>query len=285
MFNNQGTRPRLWISYAWIGKEERDFSYLLPQLKERNIEAVYDSMPVESHVRLSQRIVHRLLSVNFDGWLYILTHQVVSRRACADELIASIDHTLLHKGPEFPMIGLLHGIGVQSVPTALKVRPYLASGDPEWRQRLFKILRRPPATQNKEIASQDTRFIWRIHKCYGGDPTMTAIEVGSKFESIQCWRLAVPKSARVSKWGVGAAGGGEISPIKFAVTKGSAIYGGHDISWFGAANAVSTTESAYVVFSGPAPEIVCFGPAESPSGPPAQMEVLRVGFQAVVRQT
>lgn len=285
MFDDQGIRPRLWISYAWIGKEERDFSYLLPRLKEGNIEAVYDSLPVESHLRLSQRIVHRLLSIDFDGWLYILTHQVVSRRVCADELIASIDHTLVHLGPEFPVIGLLHGISAQSVPAALKVRPCLAAGDPEWRQLLFRALRQPPVIQKKEIVGQNTRFLWKIHPCYGGNPSMTAIEVGSKFESIEYWRFAIPKFAVVSGWGVGAAGGGDISPIKFAIAKGTAKYGGYDITWFGAANTVTTTESAYVVFSGPAPEIVCFGRAESPSGPPAEMEVLRLGLQPVVHRT
>jgi hypothetical protein len=258
-------------------KEERDFSYLLPKLKERRIEAIYNSLPVESHLKLSQRIVHRLLSINFDGWLYILTHQVVSRRACADELIASVDRTLVHLGPEFPMLGLLHGIDARNVPTALKVRPCLSAGDPEWRQLLFKALRQPHGIK-KEIVSHHTRFAWKIHPCYGGNPLMTAIEVGSKFESIQYWRFAIPRFAEVRVWGVGAAGGGEISPIRFAVAKGSARYGAQDVAWFGAANAVSTTESAYVVFSGPVPELVCFGPAESPSGPPAQMEVLRTSL-------
>ena len=48
-----------------------------------------------------------------------------------------------------------------------------------------------------------------------------------------------------------------------------------DILWFGAANTVSDTESAYAVFLGPLPDFVCFGPAKSPFGPPDTMEVLR----------
>jgi hypothetical protein len=272
-----GVPPRLWISYSWTGKEERDFSYLLPQIKERKIEAIYNSLPVESHVKLSQRIVQRLLSINFDGWLYILTHQVISRRACTDELIASIDQAASHLGPAFPMLGLLHGIDARNVPTALKLRPCLAAGDPEWCRLLFASLKQP-AVIKKEVVSHNTRFVWKIHSSYDGNPSMTAVEVGLKTESIQYWRFAVPQSAEVTSWGVGVAGGGEISPIRFAVAKGSTKYSGQNISWFGAANAVSPTESAYVVFSGPIPEFVCFGPAESPFGPPAQMEVLRAGF-------
>src|SRR5512145_252595 len=73
--NQSGARPRLWISYPWIRNEERDFNYLVPQLKAANIEAVYDSFQLQPDSQLGERIIQRLLSIGFDGWLYILTHQ------------------------------------------------------------------------------------------------------------------------------------------------------------------------------------------------------------------
>ena len=72
---------RLWINYPYINSEERDFSYLIPQLKKANIEAAYDSFQLMPDVRLWERIVPRLVSIGFDGWLYILTHQCFTRKS------------------------------------------------------------------------------------------------------------------------------------------------------------------------------------------------------------
>ncbi|MBZ5499916.1 MAG: hypothetical protein LAP85_26250 [Acidobacteriia bacterium] len=246
-------------------------------MKGVNIEALYDSLQVRPDIRLQQRIMQRLLSIDFDGWAYILTHQFLTRRTCADELIEAIDQALLQMGPGFPVVGLLHGIAAQQVPPMLRVRPCLSVGDPDWRRQISEALKQRAPSTKKEVVRHDTRFMWRIHPCYGGDPSMTAIEVGARLDSIPYWRFAIPKSVHTARWGLGAAGGGDISPIKFAVTKGSGRYGSLDVVWFGAANAVSTTESAYVVFCGPLPDFVCFGPAVSPQGPPGHLEVLRPG--------
>ena len=93
-------------------------------------------------MRLWERIVPRLVSIGFDGWLYILTHQCFTRRAYTDELTAAIDKVMLRLGYEFPMIGLMHGIATQNVPPALRVRPCISLGDPEWKQQLSETLQR-----------------------------------------------------------------------------------------------------------------------------------------------
>jgi hypothetical protein len=266
--------PRLWISYMQASGEERDFTYLVAQLREANIEATYDSLRLRPDIRLGQRIVQRLLSVGFDGWMYVLTHQLLTRGTCADELIAAVEETRQQIGPEFPMVGLLHGIDAQHVPLVLRVRPCLSLGDPDWKRRVLQALKRRAPEGKTGAVPDETQFIWRIHSCYDGDSSMTAIEVAPRLESIPYWRFAIPKSAQAVRWGVGAAGGGEISPIKFGVARGSGRYGSCDVTWFGAANSVSNTESAYVVFCRPLPDFVCFGPAEGPLGPPGHMEIL-----------
>jgi hypothetical protein len=277
--NQKIGRPRLWISYLSTSAEEKDFSFLVSQLKDVNIEAIYTSLQLQPDMRLWQRIVQRLLSIDFDGWVYILTHQFLTNRECTNELIAAIDQMLPHIGSDFLMAGLLHGVAAQHVPPALRIRPCLSLGDPDWKHRLAGSLKNHTPLQRPEMAREEKRFLWKVHSCYGGNPALTAIEVGPRLESIQYWRFAVPKSVRTARWGVGAAGGGEISPIKFAVAKGSGRYGSADVAWFGAANGISNTESAYVVFSGALPEFVCFGPAESPAGPPGPMEILRTGAE------
>ncbi len=273
MADSSNVEPlHLWISYPWISKEERDFTYLVRQLRDSDIEATYDSFQLMPDTHLWERAVQRLLSVGIDGWLYILTHQCFTRRTCTDELTAAMNQALKRMGPDFPMIGLLYGIASQHVPPMLRVRPCISLGDPDWRQQISQVLRHHQQGR-KGIGREETSFIWKIHTCYGEDPSMTAVEVRSKEESVQYWRFAIPKSAQTIRWGQGPSGGREISHIRFAEAKGSGKYGSREVSWFGAANIISNTESAYAVFSGPLPDFICFGPAISPFGPPSRMEV------------
>ena len=267
--------PRLWINYPYIDREERDFSYLVPQLKNDHIDAEYDSFRMMSDTHLWARVVPRLISIGFDGWLYILTHQCFTRKTYTDELIAAIDQVVKYMGPEFPMVGLMHGIATQNVPLALRVRPCISLGDPEWRRQLSEVLRNRMVPGKDRKMRKDTRYEWRIHSCYGGDPSMTAIEVRSTDERIQYWRFAIPKTVQTARWGQGPSGGADISRIRFAEARGTGRHEGRDITWFGAANTISDTESAYAVFLGPLPEFICFGPAKSPFGPPGTLEVIR----------
>jgi hypothetical protein len=200
---------------------------------------------------------------------------LIMQRKCADELIGTMDRTLKLRGPDFLMAGLLHGVALHDVPPALRMRPCFCLGDPGWKQRLAQIVQQRMCHENRDARKDDTRFMWRVHRRYGGDPSMTAIEVGPKVESMQYWRFAVPKTIPTVRWGVGMAGGGDISPIKFEVVRGYGRYADSEVVWFGAANGLSAAESAYLVFSGPLPDFVCFGPAKNPSGPPGQMEMHR----------
>jgi hypothetical protein len=202
-----------------------------------------------------------------------LTHQCLTCKKYTDELTAAIDQTLLHMGPDFPIAGLMYGIATQHVPPVLRMLPCISLGDPNWKRLLSGVLKNDVSPSNKRIVRKETLFTWKIHASYGEDPLMTAIEVSSRMERIQYWRFAIPKSVQTIRWGQGPAGGGEISRIRFAESRGSGRYKGNDVIWFGAANTVSNTESAYVVFSGPPPEFICFGAAQSPFGPPGPMEI------------
>ena len=268
---------RLWISYPWACKEERDFSYLVAALRRKNIQATYDSFELRPDSCFWQRVEQRLSSVDFDGWLYILTHQLISRRTCANELITAIDKISQGVGPDFPMIGLMYGVAGQQVHSAFKVRPCFSAFDPDWPQQVSQTLSARAKTGTHRRAPRDEmRYYWKVHSCYGGNPSMTAIEVRPKDEGIQYWRFAIPRTAQTVMWGVGPAGGTELSPIRFWVARGSARYGTDDVTWFGAANSISMHESAYVVFSGPLPQFICFGPAKSSVGAPGPMEVFQV---------
>jgi hypothetical protein len=271
--NQNAEWPRIWISYPWIGNAERDFSYLIPQLQNVSIDAVYDSFELAPDARLWPRIMQRLFSIGLDGWIYILTHQCCTRKQYTDELTSAIDQTLLHIGPNFPMVGLMYGIGSNHVPPTLRVLPCISLGDPDWKTLLSRALKRD-STQVSNNRSRETRFVWRVHPCFEGNPLMTAIEVHSRGQSIKHWRFAVPKSSYPVRWGQGPEGGRGISPTRLSETGGAGKYSNCDVNWFGAADAITNTESAYAVFAGCLPEFICFGPAQSPMGPPAQMEIL-----------
>jgi len=266
---------RLWISYPWVNREERDFAYLVGQLREAGIDATYDSLQLLPDARLSERTTQRLLSIGFDGWLYILTHQCFTRKICSEELTTAIELTLERMGPGFPMIGLLYGISIQHIPPMFRAKPCVSLSDGDWIQQISSACRPHMLQDRKKKENEETRFEWKIHYGYGNDPSLTAIEVRPRHsdESLQYWRFAIPKSARPIRWGQGPSGGYRISQVRFAEASGSGRYGNKQVVWFGASNSISNTESAYAVFSNPLPEFICFGPAASPFGSPTSMEV------------
>ncbi len=276
---------RIWVSYPWTCSEDLDFRHIVARLSDSNIEATYDSLEVEPNTALSARIMHRLGSTVYDGWVCILTHQLLARRTASDDLIGAIDQILGHLGPDFPMIALLHNVAAHEVPAMLRVRPCLSLGDPDWRHRLLQRFHNREHPVERTFAREDTRFLWKIHSCFEGNPSLTAIEVSSRQECIQYWRFAIPRSVGNCKWGTGPAGGGTISPIKFSVARGYGRHGNEEVAWFGAANAVSPTESAYIVFSGTPPAFVYFGAAQTPTGPPGPMEMFRANRAAKLPST
>jgi hypothetical protein len=164
-------------------------------------------------------------------------------------------------------------MATQNVPPVLRMFPCISLGDQNWKRLLSGVLENGATPNSKQAVEKETRFAWKLHASYDTDPNMRAIEVRPRCERMQYWRFAVPKSIRIVRWGQGPAGGGEISRVRFAESKGYGRYEYTNVVWFGAANTVSNTESAYLVFSGPLPHFVCFGPAQSPHGPPGPMEI------------
>lgn len=271
--------PKLWVSYPWINSEERDFAYLTRHLENVKFDAVYDSIPIMSDHKFSQRIIQRLQSVGCDGWLYVLTHQCISRKDYTGELLSAIDQTKLRLGPRFPMVGLMYGIADSHLPPMLRVLPTVSLGDPDWNSLVREIYLKSRSEIPKKPACKESRFIWKIHPCFGGDPSFTAIEVRSRGETIPQWRFAIPKSCHLIRWGQGRAGGGEISRVRFEEASGSGQFNNNQVFWFGAANTVSNSESAYVLFSGKLPDFICFGPAQKGCGQPGRMEIFWPGHE------
>ena len=271
---SQAKHPQVWIAYPWVQRKERDFEYVAAQLKQAGIEATWDSIQQDPTSPLWQQLVPRLVGSQADAFACIVTAPWLVRRACADELVMALDQALQYRGPDFTRIGLLHGIALQDLPPTLRLLPCFSLADPNWNLQVAEALKATPRGHEPGLQA---RFTWKIHPSYHGNPAITAIEVCSKSENIQYWRFAVPRSVAPYHWGQGPSGGGDISPVKVSPVKGSGRYARHEVTWFGAGNAITKTESAYVLFSGQLPDFICFGPAKAPHGPPVLMELYCMG--------
>ncbi len=266
MEGNSAPRTHLYLTHAWNRDDEGDFGYLAQQLRAAGLNATYDSIGLQAGSTLWNRMLPRIMSGEIDGWAYLLTPRSVTDCRCRDELLAALDRAYEQKGPEFPLFGLLHGVAAQSLPPGLKLRPCVHLADPGWREQVQAVMSRPNS-------SARTQFVWRVHESYGGDAAKTAIEVCPRGEGVRYWRFAVPASASPIEWGRGPAGGGEISPFRFSVVRGTGRLQNTEIAWFGSEDSISLAESAYAVFAGRLPEFICFGQAVKPAGPPGKMEM------------
>jgi hypothetical protein len=269
------TSPVFWITYSWADNAQGDFSYLVQELAPAGVSATYDRIALIPGRDLWAQIGDKITAGAIDGWGYLLTPSSLASEPCREELAYALDRAIHTKGRDFPLIGLLHGVRIQDVPPALRVRLCVSLASPTWKEEVRAgLLNRPP-----EVASApQTKYVWSTHAGYGGDAGHSAIEVRPRFGEVMYWRFAVPASVSVVRFGHGPAGGGAIAPVQHSsVDGGTGDLGGQAVKWFGAGDKLSPGTSAYAVFSGPVPSFVHFSEAQEPFGPPTAGEVKSFG--------
>jgi hypothetical protein len=266
-------KPRIWLTYAWADNVQGDFSYLVQELDAAGIVATYDKIAIIPGQKLWEQIASRITKDLINGWGYLITSQSLASEACREELAYALYRTLNSKGDNFPLIGLLHGVRIDDVPPALKVRLCVSLASPTWKEEIKAGLEgRPPIIP----AAQQTQYAWQVHNGHKGVPAQTAIEVRPRFGEIMYWRFAVPSSASIMMWGHGPSGGGAISSNSSQVIDGATgEINGTPVKWFGSGDRLSPGISAYLIFNGTVPDFVGFGLATEPFGPPGQMEIFK----------
>ena len=268
---NNNPKPKVWITYAWVDNQEGDFTYLVQELNAFGVEAKYDRIVIIPGRDLWDQIAREITNGDIDGWAYLITPNSLASEPCREELAYALGRALSTRGRSFPLIGLLHGVRIQDIPPALKVRLCVSLANPNWKEEIKAGLEgRPPRVSS----GLQTQYVWRIHEAYGGKSTLKAIEVHPRFGEVMYWRFAVPASASVYRWGHGPAGGGAISGSQKDYVEGSTgNLNGTPVEYFGAGDRLSPGISAYVVFNDVLPNFVAFGLASEAFGPPGQMEI------------
>jgi hypothetical protein len=296
------SNPKVWITYAWADDREGNFAYLVQQLAAVGVQAEYDKVAIIPGRDLWGQIGDSITKGSIDGWAYLITPDSLASEACREELAYALSRALSSRGRNFPLIGLLHDVGIQDVPPPLKVRLCVSLANPDWKEQIKAGLEgRAPEVSP---ASQ-SQYVWKIRQGYRGQSFLKAIEVRPRFGEVMNWRFVVPKSVSVANWehgpflnvnsisenpasvvehwGHGPSGGGLISDNKSELAFGDTLVNissddvtlNNDIpvAWFGAGNRLSPGTSAYAVLSGPLPEFIGFGPASESFGPPGQLEI------------
>lgn len=262
----------LWITYAWKDEEEGDFSYLVQELGDVGIAAVYDKVALIPGRRLWEQIASKITDSPLSGWAYLLTANSLDSEACREELAYALDRALKAKGSDFPLIGLLHGVRFEDVPPALRVRLCISLANPDWKEEVAAALEGRPPQRQTEV---QTKYVWNIHPNYLGSPSQMAVEVRPRFGAIAYWRFVVPATSAITAWGFGPAGGGAVSGTMMMVVEGTLELEGVPCTFLGAGSPLSPSISAYVVFGDQLPDFVGFGEAQEPFGGPTDVEVRR----------
>ena len=266
----------LWITYAWKDEDDGDFSYLIQELEAVGVEVTYDKIALVPGRRLWEQIGQKITQSPLCGWASLLTPNSLNRPGCREELEYALNRALSTKGEDFPLIGLLHGVLIEDVPPPLAIRLCVDLGNPNWKEEVLAgVEGRPPKRQ----PAAESRFVWSVHRNYGGIPSHVAVEVRPHFGTMMYWRLIVPASSTVVAWGLGPAGGGAILGMTMMAVEGQLTFQSTSCAFFGSGDALSPSVSAYVVFEGQPPSFVGFGQAQEPLGTPSgDIEVISLSF-------
>lgn len=262
--------PRIWITYAWADNNDGDFEYLVAQLAEVGVEALYDRIRLIAGQRLWEQIESEIMDEDLDGWAILMTPASLASEPCREELAYAVDRALNAKKPTFPLIGLAQGVTKDDVPAAIRTRLYVSLRDPDWRERVKAALESRPVTL---APAQATRYVWRAYTGRSRKGERTVIEVRPRFGDIGVWRFTTLADVNIDYWTDGPAGGAPAPGVWHYSHDSSADAEFNDgtkirIRFVGCANAVSPSRSAWLVIDGPIPKLLAFGPVDGLRGGP-----------------
>lgn len=264
----------MWLTYAWKDNDDGDFHHLVARLEEAGLDVAYDRIQLVPGRRLWDQIAARITSGDIAGWAYLVTPASLASQACREELAYALDRALRSTEEEFPLIGLIHGVPVDELPTALRVRFCVDVADPDWVDAVVAAIEgRPPKVEAPDPGGIRLDF----HQSYGADGSYGAFEFRPRFGEVTYWRLAFPVELADASVGSGPAGGGAVGGNMENYVDGNTEIEGMSMRFVGSGNTLTPGTSAYLSFHGQPPSAVCFGVSSQPYELPEQWTIWRVG--------
>jgi hypothetical protein len=261
---------KLWTTYAWKDNEEGNFDFLMQELNNFGIPTEYDKVAIIPGQRLWTQIADKINSADTTGWAYLITPNSLASEPCLEELYYALNRTLETKSKHFPIIGLVtNGVSFDDVPTALKIRLCVNLASPNWKDQIMAGLLMQPT---KKIDTTQTRFIYNISQDFNGTGITTTIEIRPRFEELHFWRIAVPVTSNILRFGVGPANTNQITGMLEMSIEGQLQLNGADCKIVGAGTKLTAGTSAYIFIDNEVPEFVAFGLANEVFGMPTEME-------------
>jgi hypothetical protein len=266
----------IWITHAWADDVGGNFDYVISRLEAVGVEAHYDRRDLVHGLPLWPQIEDRITKDPIQGWGIILTRNSLSSTKCREELNYALDRALEARGQQFKLIGLLDGdVSKADVPAALRTRLYVNLAGAGWPRLVRKGLEEEALGGVAPFVSE---YVWTVYQKYKRSPTappLPAIEVRPRYGQIGAWIFLVPPGTEVVDCAPGSAGGAPLNQLRMncsppsptqtgVVTDGPMA--GTKFEYFGAADALSVSRSAYVVFTHGFPAFVGFSPVPE-SGP------------------
>ena len=233
----------LWITYAWSDNDSGDFDYLVTKLADVGVEAQYDKVALIPGLRLWEQIEGQILSEQTAAWAILLTPSSLASEPCREELAIALDRAL-RSGATFPLIGLLHDIGIDDVPAVLRTRLCVDLRDPNWAELVKAgVAQRAPAQGPSATGGEK---IVALHTPFQGNASVAAVEFRPRFRELPDWVFVVSEKVQVQAWGTGPAGGGPLSMTQ-VLRSADVSRGEFRGKEYGGIQPISPAVSAYLV--------------------------------------
>jgi hypothetical protein len=266
---------KLWTTYAWNDNEEGNFEYIMQELNAFGISTEYDKVALIPGQRLWSQISEKINSSETTGWAFLITPNSLNSEPCLEELYYALNRALETKSNNFPIIGLVtSGVSFNDIPTALKIRLCVSLTNPNWKEQIKSALLMQPT---KNIESNQSKYIYNISQEFYVNGITTTIEIRPRFEELHFWRIAIPVTSNIVRFGVGPANSKQISGVLETVVDGFNMQLNEiDCKIVGAGSRLTPGTSAYIFIDNEIPDFVGFGLATEPFGMPTNMEILKI---------
>jgi hypothetical protein len=262
-FNTTTKRPKLWVTYAFDNVKGGNFDFLVQELKNSGVDVTFDKVALVPGRPLWEQIADRIADPNLNGWAILLTKESLQSEACKEQLAYALDRTLNTKGRSFPLLGLIHRVTIQELPTALRVRSLVDLRDPQWTKHVLSGLLAVPLN---EPEPPQASFIWEKIDSYLGNPGRIALFVRPRLSELNNWRFYVPSDAKIILFGIGNPQSGISGNLMQAIEGHGKVTAGNeqvDVQIKGAWNTLSPGIGAVIILEKPVPKFACFGIAQA----------------------